>query len=76
VPRVNDLLRERYPEVLAEQQRAFRWLQSAKRNRFKVARATEAYKAATLARLQAENVIRRELHLPIIPERVDTKAPR
>ena len=76
MPRVIDLLRQRHPALLDAERRAFRWLQSARRNRTAVGPAEVSYEGARLARLRAENAIRRELGLDEVPERANTKAPR
>jgi hypothetical protein len=76
MPKVNDLLRERHPELLAEEARAFRWLQAARKLGKKVAIAIEAYTRACTHRRIAENAIRRELGLDPISLTIDTEAPR
>lgn len=76
MPKVIDLLRSRWPEVLDEEQRAFRRLQSARKQRHAVGPAEVSYEGARVARLRAENLIREELGLPLVPVVADTEVPR
>lgn len=64
--RVKELLRERHPELMAVERRAWRRLESARQSGDRLDEARAAWDRVHAWRVSAENDIRAELGLPLL----------